>query len=68
MLSRAVRRGSYVTAQQAPRLPGVIVSLSPSLLEKVREKPYARDLFTVLYAVVIALQAGEWHRPSGSGS
>jgi hypothetical protein len=54
-----IKINGALPVQEAAAAAGAIVSMSPTLIEKVRQKPYARDLFTVLYAIVIALQAGD---------
>lgn len=54
-----VRINGFLPAQEAAAAVGAIISMNPSLLERIRERPWLRDTLTTLAGIVVALQGAD---------
>jgi hypothetical protein len=55
----AVKINGFLPVQEAAAATGVIVSMSPSMLDRIRSRPWLRDTLTTLTGIVVLLQGAD---------
>jgi hypothetical protein len=55
----AVKINGFLPVQEAAAATGAIVSMSPSMLDRIRSRPWLRDTLTTLTGIVVLLQGAD---------
>jgi hypothetical protein len=55
----AVKINGFLPVQEAAAATGAIVSMNPSMLDRIRSRPWLRDTLTTLTGIVVLLQGAD---------